>query len=129
MTTRVGPKVAAVYAERFISGMSAAAVTPVALAAVGDIAAPEQTRARRLTLVSLAGVIGFLLVPMVGVFIAQGAAGNAQGSQLGKQTATASLGAAIGSAAGGLLFDVTWLPDASFVLIAALTISVTMINQ
>ena len=129
MTTRVGPKVAAVYAERFISGMSAAAVTPVALAAVRDIAAPEQTRARRLTLVSLAGVIGFLLVPMVGVFIAQGAAGNAQGSQLGKQTATASLGAAIGSAAGGLLFDVTWLPDASFVLIAALTISVTMINQ
>ena len=122
MTTRVGPKVAAVYAERFISGLSAAAVTPVALAAVSDIAAPEQTRARRLTLVSLAGVIGFLLVPMVGVFIAQG-------SQLGKQTAAASLGAAIGSAAGGLLFDVTWLPDASFVLIAALTVSVTMINQ
>ena len=66
---------AAVYAERFLSGMFAAAVTPVALAAIGDIAAPDQTRARRLTFVSLAGVTGFLLGPMVGVFIAQGAAG------------------------------------------------------
>ena len=66
---------AAVYAERFLSGMFAAAVTPVALAAIGDIAAPEQTRARRLTFVSLAGVTGFLLGPMLGVFIAQGAAG------------------------------------------------------
>ena len=66
---------AAVYAERFLSGMFAAAVTPVALAAIGDIAAPEQTRARRLTFVSLAGVTGFLLGPMLGVLIAQGAAG------------------------------------------------------
>ena len=66
---------AAVYAERFLSGMFAAAVTPVALAAIGDIAAPEQTRARHLTFVSLAGVTGFLLGPMLGVFIAQGAAG------------------------------------------------------
>ena len=289
--------VAAVYAERFLSGMFAAAVTPVALATIGDIAAPDQTRARRLTFVSLAGVTGFLLGPMVGVFVAQGAAGilpatssggalafplaatamlafilaatavkllpradkanpaanqapvpvpiartlmrlmlalsfivsaavgvfevglalrgkqelgltpyqvaimftecslvmiivqtivfapwikadttrwfiapalailaiglflvprandfammllvvgavaasagiispiltywisskagHAQGSQLGKQTASASLGAAIGSAAGGLLFDVTWLPNASFVLIAAMTV-------
>ena len=287
---------AAVYAERFLSGMFAAAVTPVALAAIGDIAAPDQTRARRLTFVSLAGVTGFLLGPMVGVFVAQGAAdilpatsstgslafplaatamlaftlaasavrllpranktnlmsnqrastpptgrtlmprmlvlafivsaavglfevglalrgkqelgltqyqvaimftecslvmiivqaivfspwikaettcwflapalailaiglflvpradnfammllvvgavaasagiispiltywisskaGHAQGSQLGKQTAAASLGAAMGSAVGGLLFDVTWLPNASFVFIAALT--------
>ena len=75
MTTRVGPKVAAVYAERFLSGIFAAEVTPVALATIGDIAAPEQTRARRLPFVSFAGVTGFLLGPMVGVFIAQGAAG------------------------------------------------------
>lgn len=63
----------AVYAERFLSGMFAAAVTPVALAAIGDIAATEQARARRLTFVSLAGVTGFLLGPMLGVFVAQGA--------------------------------------------------------
>ena len=66
---------AAVYAERFLSGMFAAAVTPVALAAIGDIATTEELRARRLTFVSLAGVTGFLLGPMLGALIAQGAAG------------------------------------------------------
>lgn len=65
---------AAVYAERFLSGMFAAAVTPVALAAIGDLAATEETRARRLTFVSLAGISGFLLGPMLGVFISRGAA-------------------------------------------------------
>jgi MFS family permease len=64
----------AVYAERFLSGMFAAAVTPVALAAIGDLAATEAVRARRLAFVSLAGISGFLLGPMLGVFIARGAA-------------------------------------------------------
>ncbi len=64
----------AVYVERFLSGMFAAAVTPVALAAIGDLAATEEARARRLTFVSLAGISGFLLGPMLGVFIARGAA-------------------------------------------------------
>jgi MFS family permease len=49
-------------------------------------------------------------------------AGKAQGAQLGKQTAAASLGAAVGSAAGGLLFDVAWLPNASFILMTMLTV-------
>jgi len=64
----------AVYAERFLSGMFAAAVTPVALAAIGDLVATEEARARRLTFISLAGISGFLLGPMLGVFIARGAA-------------------------------------------------------
>jgi MFS family permease len=64
----------AVYAERFLSGMFAAAVTPVALAVIGDLAATEEARARRLTFVSLAGISGFLLGPMLGVFIVRGAA-------------------------------------------------------
>ena len=64
---------AAVYAERFLSGMFAAAVTPVALAAIGDLAATEEGRAHRLTFVSLAGISGFLLGPMTGVFVARGA--------------------------------------------------------
>ncbi len=64
----------AVYAERFLSGMFAAAVTPVALAVIGDLAATDEARARRLTFVSLAGISGFLLGPMLGVFISQGAA-------------------------------------------------------
>ncbi len=64
----------AVYAERFLSGMFAAAVTPVALAAIADLATNEETRARRLTFVSLAGISGFLLGPMLGVFMARGVA-------------------------------------------------------
>ena len=62
--------VPAVYAERFLSGLFAAAVTPVALAAIGDLAGSEQIRARRLTFVSLAGIGGFLLGPMLGVLMA-----------------------------------------------------------
>ena len=59
------------YAERFLSGLFAAAVTPVALAVVADLAASEEERARRLTFVSLAGISGFLLGPMLGVFLAR----------------------------------------------------------
>ena len=61
----------ALYAERFLSGMFAAAVAPVALAAIGDLATTEVVRARRLTFVSLAGISGFLLGPMLGVFLAR----------------------------------------------------------
>ena len=60
---------ATVYAERFLSGMFAAAVTPVAAAAVGDFATTDQVRARRLAFVSMAGIVGFLLGPMLSVFI------------------------------------------------------------
>lgn len=63
----------ALYAERFLSGLFAAAVTPVALATIGDLAATEEMRGRRLTFVSLAGISGFLLGPMLGVFITTGA--------------------------------------------------------
>ena len=61
--------ITAVYAERFLSGMFAAAVTPVAAAAVGEFAATEQDRARRLAFVSMAGIAGFLVGPMLSVFI------------------------------------------------------------
>jgi MFS family permease len=66
--------VAAVYAERFLSGMFAAAVTPVAAAVVGTFTSTEQMRARRLAFVSMAGIAGFLLGPMMGVFVARFAA-------------------------------------------------------
>lgn len=61
----------AVYIERALSGLFAAAVTPVALAAIGDLAPTEQARARRLTFVSLAGISGFLLGPMLGVLMSR----------------------------------------------------------
>ena len=61
----------AIYAERALSGMFAAAVTPVASATIGDLAATDESRARRLTMVGIAGISGFLLGPMLGVFIAR----------------------------------------------------------
>lgn len=62
----------AVYVERFLSGAFAAAVTPVALAAIADLVTTEKARARQLTFVSLAGISGFLLGPTLGVFVARG---------------------------------------------------------
>lgn len=60
----------ALYVERFLSGLFAAAVTPVAMATIGDLVRDDAARARRLTMVSLSGVSGFLLGPMLGVMIA-----------------------------------------------------------
>ena len=65
---------AAVYAERFVSGFFAAAVTPVAAAAIGNFSATEQRRVRRFAFVSMAGITGFLLGPMLGVFVTRFAA-------------------------------------------------------
>lgn len=59
----------ATYASRFLSGVFAAAVTPVAAAAIGEFATTEQARARRLVFVSMAGIVGFLVGPMLSVFI------------------------------------------------------------
>jgi predicted MFS family arabinose efflux permease len=89
----------AIYAERFLSGMFAAAVTPVALATIGDLVATEESRARRLTLVSLAGISGFLFGPMLGVFIARVAA-----NLLPSVTAAESLGLPLAGTAFLALF-------------------------
>lgn len=66
----------AVYVERALSGLFAAAVTPVALAAVTDITASRDVLGRRLTFVSLAGVSGFLLGPAFGLALMGGGAGG-----------------------------------------------------
>ena len=64
----------AVYAERFLSGIFAAAVTPVAAAAIGNFSSTEQQRVRRFAFVSMASITGFLLGPMLGVFVTRFAA-------------------------------------------------------
>jgi MFS family permease len=61
----------AVYVERFVSGVFAAAVTPVASAAIGDLAANDESRGRRLTMISAAGIAGFLAGPMLGLLMAR----------------------------------------------------------
>ena len=65
---------AAVYAERFLSGVFAAAVTPVAAAVIGNLTTTEQGRARLLAFGSIASITGFLLGPMLGVFVTRFAA-------------------------------------------------------
>ncbi len=62
-----------------------------------------------------------ILSPILTYWIAAGA-GHKSGAGLGKQTSAASLGAAVGSAAGGLLYDVTWLHNAAFVLMAGVAL-------
>lgn len=76
-----------------------------------------------LTLVVIAAVAASagILSPILTYWIASHA-GHKSGAELGKQTAAASLGAAVGSAAGGLLYDVSWLPNAGFVLMAGVTL-------
>lgn len=59
----------AVYAERLLSGLFAAAVTPVAAAVVGSFTTSEHGRARRLAFIAMASIAGFLLGPMLGVFV------------------------------------------------------------
>ena len=54
-------------------------------------------------------------------------AGHKSGAELGKQTAAASLGAAAGSAVGGLLYAVSWLPDAAFILMAGVTLLAVLV--
>jgi MFS family permease len=89
-------RLAAMYLERFVSGMFAAAVVPVALAVIGDLATTEEARARRLTLVGLAGISGFLVGPMLGAVLAESAvailpAGGTTGSQAVPLVGTAVL--------------------------------------
>ena len=86
MTAAFIENLPAVYVERFLSGVFAAAVTPVALAAIADLVTTEKARARQLTFVSLAGISGFLLGPMLGVYVARGGA-----SILATSTPTGSL--------------------------------------
>lgn len=58
---------AAVYVERALSGVFAAAITPVALATVTDFSSGSGALGRRLSFVSMAGISGFLFGPTMGV--------------------------------------------------------------
>ena len=116
----------------------------VAQAALFSLVRPEFTRwlvapafgvlSMGLFAVPLAGSFALMLVvtggvaasagtlsPILTYWIAAGA-GHKSGAGLGKQTSAASLGAAVGSAAGGLLYDVTWLHNAAFVLMAGVAL-------
>ena len=58
-----------IYVQRFLSGLFAAAATPVAAATIGDLSPADERRGRRLAFVSMAGIAGFLVGPTLGVFV------------------------------------------------------------
>lgn len=58
------------YGERFLSGMFAAGIVPVALATMGESAATEAQRAQRISWISMASIAGFLLGPAFGGAVA-----------------------------------------------------------
>ena len=62
-----------IYAERFLSGIFASTVAPVAMATIAD-STDEQGRGRKLAFVSMSSIIGFMLGPMLGVFVTRFAA-------------------------------------------------------
>jgi MFS family permease len=61
--------ITAIYVQRFLSGLFAAAAMPVAWAGVSDVTAPDEARGRRLAFISMASVAGFLIGPTLGVFV------------------------------------------------------------
>lgn len=54
------------YLGRFLDGMFAAAIAPVAYALVGDHAPSKEWRARRFALINIAGTAGFFVGPLLG---------------------------------------------------------------
>lgn len=62
-----------------------------------------------------------ILSPILTYWLASHA-GHKSGEDLGRQTSAASLGAAIGSSMGGLLFNLPWLPNGAFLLMAGVTL-------
>lgn len=94
-------------------------ITPSLVALAGGLAAVPFASGYLMTTIAVALVAGSagILSPIATYWISLGA-GDTQGTELGRQTAAASLGQATGSVAGGALFDVTIVPNASFTLTA-----------
>lgn len=99
-------------------------LTPsLAVLAVGVAAVPfASSDAGTAIVVAMIAASAGILSPVVTYWISM-SAGERQGANLGWQTASASLGQAAGSAAGGLLFGVTFLPNASFTLTAVVVLA------
>ena len=65
LVSSLKPSIGLLYTERFLTGAFAAAITPVAAAVIADQGGSDEWRARHLTWVSMAGISGFLLGPML----------------------------------------------------------------
>lgn len=58
------------YAERFLTGLFAAGITPVASALIADQGGGDEWRARRIAWLSMAAISGFLMGPMLSGLLA-----------------------------------------------------------
>ncbi|MBS2132179.1 MFS transporter (plasmid) [Burkholderia thailandensis] len=99
-------------------------LTPALLVfALGLVAIPLMTSRLSLaiTVAIVAGSAG-IISPIATYWISV-AAGERQGAALGQQTSAASLGQTVGSASGGLLFNVTFLSNATFTLTAVIVLA------
>lgn len=100
----------------------------LAVLAVGLIVVPLASASLTMTVaVALVAASVGMLSPVATYWASLGMAAS-QGATLGRMTASASLGQAIGSAAGGLLFDVPFLPGASFFLTALVVFATLLIS-
>jgi MFS family permease len=99
-------------------------VTPSLMILAAGLAAVPLASGYIMTTIAVALVAASagILSPIATYWISLGA-GDTQGTELGRQTAAASLGQAAGSVAGGALFDVAVVPNASFTLTAMLVAS------
>ena len=118
------------YLGCFLNGVFAASIAAAAYAfpklailAAGIAAVPfASSDAGTAVVVAMIAASAGILSPVVTYWISL-SAGKRQGADLGWQTTSASLGQAAGSAAGGLLFGVTFIPNASFTLTAIVVLA------
>ena len=99
-------------------------LTPgLVLLAVGLVVVPFANSYITMTIaVALVAASAGILSPIVTYWVSLGG-GETQGADLGRVTAAASLGQAVGSAAGGLLFDVSIVPNATFIVTATIVLT------
>jgi predicted MFS family arabinose efflux permease len=91
--------------------------------AVGLVLVPLATSYMATTIaVAFVAASAGVLSPIATYWVSLGA-GDKQGADLGRATAAASLGQAFGSATGGLLFDVSALPNAAFTVAAGIVLA------
>lgn len=99
-------------------------ITPgIVILALGLVVVPfASTGLAMITAVGLVAASAGILSPIVMYWVSLGA-GDTQGADLGVTIAAVSLGQALGSAAGGLLFDISILPGATFTVTAAIVLT------
>ena len=91
--------------------------------AIGLILVPLSTIGISMSIsVAMVAASAGVLSPISTYWVSLGAR-EFQGTELGGQTAAASLGQALGSTAGGLFFNIAFLPNASFIVAAALSLA------